>query len=129
MASNYRRDSARPIKLGRYATLDSDGTLHLPPIVRPKAEDPFANSKLLSYRLSRQKDAQLTKIVSVYFDIVFVIVDPLRPFSICHCLREYSKCCRIRVGGVLTKIFGVPKLPCEMTFTVQCHSFTCILLR
>ena len=65
MASNHRRDSARPIKLGRYATLEPDGTLRLPPIVRPKAEDPFANSKLLTYRLARQKDAQLTKIVSV----------------------------------------------------------------
>ena len=66
MASNYRRDSGRSIKLGRYATLEADGTLHLPPIVRPKAEDPFANSKLLTYRLSRQKEAQLTKIVSVF---------------------------------------------------------------
>jgi len=66
MASNYRRDSARPIKLGRHATLEPDGTLHLPPIVQPKAEDPFANSKLLTYRLARQKEAQLTKIVSVF---------------------------------------------------------------
>jgi len=67
MASNYTRDSssARPIKLTRYATLEPDGTLRLPPIVQPKAEDPFANSKLLTYRLSRQKEAQLTKIVCV----------------------------------------------------------------
>ena len=66
MASNYRRDSARPIKLGRYATLEADGTLRLPPIVQPKTEDPFGNSKLLAYRRSRQKEAQLTKIVSVF---------------------------------------------------------------
>jgi len=66
MASSQRPGSERPLKLGRYATLEPDGTLHLPPIVRPKAEDPFANSKLLKYRLARQKDAQLTKIVSVF---------------------------------------------------------------
>ena len=64
--ASYRRDDERPIKLGRYATLEPDGTLRLPPIVRPKAEDPFANSKLLKYRLARQKDAQLTRIVSVF---------------------------------------------------------------
>ena len=66
MASNYRRrDSDRPIKLGRYATLEPDGTLRLPPIVRPKAEDPFADSKLLKYRLARQRDAQFTQIACV----------------------------------------------------------------
>ena len=66
MASNYRRDAVRPIKLGRYATLEPDGTLRLPPIVQPKTEDPFANSKLLTYRLAKEKKAQLTKIVSVF---------------------------------------------------------------
>ena len=65
MASNYRRDNGRPIKLGPHASLDPDGTLHLPPIVQPKAEDPFANSKLLTYRLAKQKEAQITKIVFV----------------------------------------------------------------
>jgi len=67
MASRYRREVERPIKLGRHASLEPDGTLRLPPIVQPKAEDPFADSKLLKYRFARQKDAQLTRIVCVFY--------------------------------------------------------------
>ena len=66
MSSKANRDSsARSLQLGRYAKMDADGTLHLPPIERPKLDDPFANSKLLTFRLSRQKEKQLRQIMYV----------------------------------------------------------------
>ena len=55
--------SGPSLRLGRYAKMDADGTLHLPPIERPKIEDPYANSKLLTYRLPRQKEKQLRQIM------------------------------------------------------------------
>jgi len=51
------------LRLGRYGKLDSDGVLHLPPIERPKLEDPYANSKLLTFRLSRQKETHLRQMM------------------------------------------------------------------
>lgn len=53
----------RPLRLGRYAKLDADGTLHLPPIELPKLEDSYASSKLLTFRLAQQKETRLRQLM------------------------------------------------------------------
>ena len=58
-----KRSSIHSLQLGRYAKLDDDGTLHLPPIERPRLEDPYANSKLLTFRLSHQRETHLRQIM------------------------------------------------------------------
>ena len=112
MASSYRRDAERPIKLGRFATLEPDGTLHLPPIVQPKAEDPFANSKFLKYNLARQKEAQLRKIVSV-FRYFFSRQQLICLSSFCYDSNNWVKLSRVysvRLARHITGHFGDDQL-------------------
>ena len=59
-----RMSANQPLRLGRYAKLDADGTLHLPPITdKPKFDDPYGNSKLLTFSLSRQKETHLRQMM------------------------------------------------------------------
>lgn len=64
--ASYNRKVYPAKKLSKFPTVGPDGELHLPPIERPKMEDPYANSKLLKYRLEKQKQIRLNKLMSVY---------------------------------------------------------------
>lgn len=74
--ASYNRNVYPVKKLSKFPTVGPDGELHLPPIERPKMEDPYANSKLLTYRLEKRKQIRLNKLMSVYtFSALFSILN------------------------------------------------------
>ena len=54
--------------------IGADGIPRLPPIEKPRhREDPFANSKLLTFRMARHKQDLLKKIMYVLIELIVLM--------------------------------------------------------